>query len=101
MGTLDESVMEYPTKGGAAIVLRHYTTGDYNNKDNPIKQVHHVLDAAAFLEKITQGGSATEKGPVVCSGTTCIVPTGSRDDDGLLVPRFGRRLYWSVNNYYF
>ncbi|MBN1656379.1 MAG: VOC family protein [Deltaproteobacteria bacterium] len=85
LGTLDEVVMEYPTKGGAGLVLQHYTSEGYKYKDNPIKHVHHVPDPAAVLEKITQnGGSAIAqvgKLPQLDDKTGAI----AKDPDGYLI----------------
>ncbi|MBN1653435.1 MAG: VOC family protein [Deltaproteobacteria bacterium] len=85
MGTLNEAVMEYPTKGGAGIVLQHYASAGYKYKDNPIKHVHHVPNPAAILKKITQNGGSVVKQvgklPELGDQTGAI----AKDPDGYLI----------------
>jgi predicted enzyme related to lactoylglutathione lyase len=85
LGTLNEKVMEYPAKGGAAIVLMNYTSGNYTYKDNPVKHVHHVPDAAALLEKITQGGGSIVKAVGKLSELGDKTGAIAKDPDGYLI----------------
>lgn len=54
---LEDAVVGYP--GSAAVVLMHYTDGSNPNyRDNPVKLVLKVADAAALAETIRADGCA-------------------------------------------
>ncbi len=86
LGTVTEKVMQYnPTGHGSGIVLRGFTVGAPNAKNNPILQVHDVANAAATAAKIVMGGGSmvTAAAPVAALGNKIVAMT--KDPDGYLI----------------
>lgn len=54
----DETVVQYPRRRGASIVLMNYRSPGYQYKNNPVKSVHRVPDVPAALSKVEQAGGA-------------------------------------------
>lgn len=85
MGTLNEVVMEYPTKGGAGIVLQNYTVDGYKYKDNPIKLVHHVPNPSAVIERIIKNGGSVVKQIGKLEELDDAIGVIAKDPDGYLL----------------
>lgn len=61
IGTLHEQVMVHNSGKGSGLVLMHWDDTTHVYQDNPVKQVHLVPDAAAFLTDIEQAGGTVLK----------------------------------------
>lgn len=85
MGTLNEVVMEYPTKGGAGLVLQNYTVDGYKYKDNPIKLVHHVPNLSVVLKRIMENGGTLVEPVGFLQGLDHTIGAIAKDPDGYLI----------------
>lgn len=80
---MEEVVVGYP--GSAAVVLMHYTDGSNPNyRNNPVKLVFHVGDAAALAETIRADGCAIQSEAAPFEELKTIVVLAS-DPDGYTV----------------
>jgi predicted enzyme related to lactoylglutathione lyase len=63
---LEEQTMEYPTGGGAGLVLQHYVMSDHVYANNPVEHVSYVPDVKAFVSRIISAGGTvvTEATPM-------------------------------------
>jgi predicted enzyme related to lactoylglutathione lyase len=84
MSGLQEAFYADPA-GGAAIVVQHYTQGEWNYKDNPMKTLWRVNDAAAALMKVVSLGG-TMVSPAAPHPAFNNKPTAiAKDADGYLI----------------
>ncbi|HEX4336141.1 MAG TPA: VOC family protein [Polyangiaceae bacterium] len=60
---LEEQTMEYPTSGGAGLVLQHYQMTTHVYKNNPVKHVSYVPDVTAFVANIIAAGGTVVTAP--------------------------------------
>lgn len=80
---MEEVVVGYP--GSAAVVLMHYTDGSSPNyRDNPVKLVFKVGDAAALAEAIRADGCAIQSEAAPFEELKTVVVLAS-DPDGYTV----------------
>ena len=82
---MDEIMVGYEGKG-ASLVLMHWTDGSARNyRDNPIKIVLYVPDAAAAVEAIRAEGLEIEREPAASPGMGGALIAFGKDPDGYLV----------------
>ena len=81
---MDEIVLAH--EGRNAVVLMHYTDGSTRNyKDNPIKLVFQVTDAAGLIEGIRAEGLAITMEPKVYPGMGGAIIGLGKDPDGYVI----------------
>ncbi len=81
---MDEIVLAH--EGRNAVVLMHYTDGSVRNyKDNPIKLVFQVKDAARLIEGIRAEGLAITVEPKVYPGMGGSIIGMGKDPDGYVI----------------
>ena len=81
---MDEIVLAH--EGRNAVVLMHYTDGSARNyKDNPIKLVFQVEDAARLIEGIRAEGLAIIVEPHVYPGMGGAIIGMGKDPDGYVI----------------
>ena len=81
---MDEIVLAH--EGRNAVVLMHYTDGSVRNyKDNPIKLVFQVQDAARLIEGIRAEGLAITLEPKVYPGMGGTIIGMGKDPDGYVI----------------
>ena len=86
LGTLTEKVMQYSTGHGSAIVLQGYTDMTQRNyENNPVLEVHDVVDAAGAAARIAKGGGSvvTAAAPDGALGNKIVAM--AKDPDGYLL----------------
>lgn len=82
---MDEIMVGYEGKG-ASLVLMHWTDGSLRNyRDNPIKLVFYVPDAAAAVEAMRGEGLEIEREPAASPGMGGALIAFGKDPDGYLV----------------
>lgn len=85
LGALNEQTMEYPTGGGAGLVLQNYTSGNYNTKDNPVKHVSYVPDVNEYAEKVVAAGGTIVSPAAAMPGHGGKLGVVAEDRDGYVI----------------
>jgi len=82
---LHEQTMEYPTSGGAGLVLQHYDMTTHVYKDNPVEHVSYVPDVGAFVTRLTAAGATlvTPQAPMPAYGGK--LGAVLKDPDGVVI----------------
>jgi predicted enzyme related to lactoylglutathione lyase len=84
MSGLQEQFVANPD-GGAAVVVQHYTMGEWNYKDNPVKTVWNVPDAAAALTKVVGLGATMVSPAAPLPAFNNRITAIAKDFDGYLI----------------
>lgn len=82
---MDEIVMAFEGKS-AAIILMHFKDGSTQNyKDNPVKLVFYVTDAAAIIERIRTRGLEIIREPSPYPDGSQVILAFAKDPDGYII----------------
>ena len=82
---LHEQTMEYPTGGGAGLVLQHYDQTTHNYRDNPVKHVSYVPDVSAFVARIMNAGGTLVQAPATMPAYNGRLGAVLTDPDGYII----------------
>jgi predicted enzyme related to lactoylglutathione lyase len=82
---LHEQTMEYPTGGGAGLVLQHYDLTQHNYHDNPVKHVSYVPDVDAFVGRIVDAGGNLIQAPAAMPAYGGKLGAVLKDPDGYII----------------
>jgi predicted enzyme related to lactoylglutathione lyase len=82
---LHEQTMEYPTGGGAGLVLQHYDLSQHNYRDNPVKHVSYVPDIDSFVARIVDAGGTLIQAPAAMPAYDGRLGAVLKDPDGYII----------------
>ena len=84
MSGLQEQFYADPA-GGAAVVIQHYTQGEWNYKNNPMKTLWRVADPAAALMKVVAAGGSMLSAPAPLPAFNNKLTAIAKDADGYIL----------------